>query len=68
MKEMVWLEKHKREYIVKGLNELAQMLDVIAAVIFGLIDFKVNLYQSNNSHAIFATISFLTVAGFLVVA
>ena len=37
MKEMEWLKKPKTEDLVKELDELAQKLDMIAAVIFTLI-------------------------------
>ena len=40
MKESEWLKMAKTEDVVKGLYELAQKLDVIAAVIFILIDVK----------------------------
>ena len=40
MKEMVWFKKAKIEILVKGLEEFIQKLDVIAAVIFTLIDVK----------------------------
>ena len=40
MKEMEWLEKAETEDVVKGLDEWAQKLDMIAAFIFILIDVK----------------------------
>ena len=40
MKDMDWLKKAETEGLVKGLNELAQKLDVIASVIFTLMDVK----------------------------
>ena len=38
MKKMVWFEKTETKDLVKGLDEFTQKLDVIAAVIFTLID------------------------------
>ena len=38
MKKMVWFKKDKTEDPVKGLDEFIQKLDVIATVIFTLID------------------------------
>ena len=40
MKEMVWFEKTETKDLVKGLDEFVQKLDVVAAVIFTLIDVK----------------------------
>ena len=40
MKGMVWFKKAETEDVVKGLDEFAQRLDVVAAVIFTLIDIK----------------------------
>ena len=40
MKEMEWLKKAETEDLVKGFDELAQKLEVVAAVIFTLIDVK----------------------------
>ena len=40
MKKVVWLQKAKTEDLVKGLDELSQNCDVVAAVIFTLIDVK----------------------------
>ena len=40
MKEMVSFKKAKTEVLVKGLYEFVQKLDVVAAVIFTLIDVK----------------------------
>ena len=40
MKEMKWLKKAETEDVMKALDELAQKLDVIAAVILTLIDVK----------------------------
>ena len=38
MKEMVWLKKAEIENLLQGLDEFAQELDMVAAVIFTLID------------------------------
>ena len=38
MKEMVWFKKTETKDLVKGLDELVQKLDVVASVIFPLID------------------------------
>ena len=37
---MVWFKKPKTEDLVKGFDELTHKLDVVAAVIFTLIDDK----------------------------
>ena len=58
MKAMVWFKKAKIEDLVKGLDEFTQKLNVVAPVIFTLIDVEGNLSQCNNSHAIFAMITF----------
>ena len=38
MKELVCFKKAKTEVLVKGLDEFVQKLDVVAAVVFTLID------------------------------
>ena len=40
MNEMVWFKKAHTEVLVKGLDEFVQKHDVVAAVIFTLIDVK----------------------------
>ena len=68
----------EKEDIVNELDGLIQKFDVIAAFIFSFFMLKVNLgsiitflrmmmIQSNNSHAIFAMNSILTLAQLLVV-
>ena len=37
---MIWLKKADTKDLVKGLDEFAQKLDVVAAIIFTLIDVK----------------------------
>ena len=55
---LVWYKKAKTEDLVKSLEEFVQKLDAVAAVIFTLINVQCDWSQSNNSHAIFAMISF----------
>ena len=61
------LEKAETEDVINELMKLIQKLDVIT-FIFTFLMSKVIMGQSNNSHIIFAMISLLTMAGFLVLA
>ena len=40
MKEIIWFKKAETENLVKGLDEFVQKIEVVADVIFTLIDVK----------------------------